>query len=53
MFRGTSTTDTQEQLADFMKDQFDILTKQKVITYAKLYPKEFDKMPLPPKFKVP
>lgn len=35
-----------------MKDHFGILTKQKVITYAKLYPEEFDKMPLPPKFKL-
>lgn len=39
-------------MADFMKDHFSILSKQKVIAYANLYLDEFNRMLPPPKFKV-
>jgi hypothetical protein len=34
-------------------DKFGILPKHKAISYTKPYPKEFDRIPLSPKFKVP
>lgn len=47
-----STVDMQEQLAKFMKDRFSILSKRKVIAYAKQRPDEFNRMTLSSKFKV-
>jgi hypothetical protein len=35
------------------KCEIRILSKRNVITYAKPYPKEFDRIPQPPKFMVP
>jgi hypothetical protein len=51
-FGEISTTSAQEQLANFMKDHFGILPKQKAIAYTMPYPEELDQMPPPPKFKV-
>src|ERR1041384_6891754 len=50
---GTTVNTVQDQVLGILRDQFGISPKRNLISYAKPYPKEFDQMPAPPKFKVP
>jgi hypothetical protein len=36
-----------------LKDQFGILARRRAIGYTKLYPSEYDLIPLPPKYRLP
>ena len=42
-----------EQVSAILRDQFGILPKRKVIGYSKLYPSDYDLIPLPPKYRLP
>jgi hypothetical protein len=42
-----------DQISAILRDQFGILLKRRVIGYTKLYPSEYDLIPLPPKYRLP
>ena len=42
-----------EKIRTILRDQFGILPKRKAIGYSKLYPSEYDSIPLPPKYSLP
>jgi hypothetical protein len=42
-----------DQISTILRDQFGILPKRQVIGYTKLYPSEYDLIPLPPKYWLP
>ena len=42
-----------EQVSAILRDQFGILPKRKAIGYSKLYPSDYDLIPLPPKYRLP
>ena len=43
----------QEHMADVLRSQFGIMPKRGVMTNSKPYPEAMDRMPAPPKFKIP
>jgi hypothetical protein len=45
--------ETVDQISAILRDQFDILSKRRTISYTKLYPSDYDLIPLPPKYRVP
>jgi hypothetical protein len=44
---------TAEQISAILRDQFGILPKRRAIGYTKLYPSDYDQIPLPPKYRLP
>jgi hypothetical protein len=44
---------TVEQISAILRDQFGILPKRRAIGYTKLYPSDYDLIPLPPKYRLP
>jgi hypothetical protein len=42
-----------DQISDILRDQFGILPRRRAIGYTKLYPSDFDLIPLPPKYQLP
>jgi hypothetical protein len=44
---------TAEQISTILRDQFGILPKRRAIGYTKLYPSDYDLIPLPPKYRLP
>jgi hypothetical protein len=44
---------TAEQISTILREQFGILPKRRVIGYTKLYPNDYDLIPLPPKYRLP
>jgi hypothetical protein len=44
---------TSDQISTILRDQFGILPKRQGIGYTKLYPSEYDLIPLPPKYRLP
>jgi hypothetical protein len=47
---GAQITD---QTSAILRDQFAILPKRTTIDYTKLYPSDYDLIPLPPKYRLP
>jgi hypothetical protein len=48
--RGAQTAD---KISAILRDQFDILSKRRMISYTKPYPSDYDLIPLPPKYRLP
>jgi hypothetical protein len=44
---------TVDQISAILRDQFGILPKRRTIGYTKLYPSDYDLIPLPPKYRLP
>jgi hypothetical protein len=44
---------TVDQISAILRDQFGILPKRRAIGYTKLYPNDYDLIPLPPKYRLP
>jgi hypothetical protein len=44
---------TVDQIGAILRDQFGILPKRRAISYTKLYPSDYDLIPLPPKYRLP
>jgi hypothetical protein len=44
---------TADQINAILRDQFGILPKRRTIGYTKLYPSDYDLIPLPPKYQLP
>jgi hypothetical protein len=44
---------TMDQISAILRDQFGILPKRRMIGYTKLYPSDYDLIPLPPKYRIP
>jgi hypothetical protein len=44
---------TMDQISAILRDQFGILPKRRTIDYTKLYPSDYDLIPLPPKYRLP
>jgi hypothetical protein len=44
---------TVDQISTILRDQFDILPKRRTIADTKLYPSDYDLIPLPPKYWLP
>jgi hypothetical protein len=44
---------TADQISAILRDQFGILPKRRIIDYTKLYPRDYDLIPLPPKYWLP
>jgi hypothetical protein len=44
---------TAYQISAILRDQFGILPKRRTIGYTKLYPSDYDLIPLPPKYRLP
>jgi hypothetical protein len=44
---------TVDQISVILRDQFGILLKRRTIDYTKLYPSDYDLIPLPPKYRLP
>jgi hypothetical protein len=44
---------TADQISAILRDQFGILPKRRTIGYTKLYPSDYDLIPLPPKYRLP
>jgi hypothetical protein len=44
---------TVDQISAILRDQFGILPKRRAIGYTKLYPSDYDLIPLPPKYRLP
>jgi hypothetical protein len=44
---------TVDQISAILRDQFGILPRRRAIDYTKLYPSEYDLIPLPPKYWLP
>jgi hypothetical protein len=44
---------TADQISAILRDQFGILPKRRTISYTKLYPSDYDLIPLPPKYRLP
>jgi hypothetical protein len=44
---------TMDQISAILRDQFGILPRRRAIGYTKLYPNEYDLIPLPPKYRLP
>jgi hypothetical protein len=44
---------TVDQISAILRDQFGILPRRQAIGYTKLYPSEYDLIPLPPKYRLP
>ena len=44
---------TADQISVILRDQFGILLKRRTIDYTKLYPSDYDLIPLPPKYRLP
>jgi hypothetical protein len=42
-----------DQISAILRDQFGILPKRRTIGYTKLYPSDYDLIPLPPKYRLP
>jgi hypothetical protein len=42
-----------DQISAILRDQFGILPKRRMIGYTKLYPSDYDLIPLPPKYRLP
>jgi hypothetical protein len=42
-----------DQISAILRDQFGILPKRRKIGYTKLYPSDYDLIPLPPKYRLP
>jgi hypothetical protein len=47
---GAQTTD---QISAILRDQFGILPKRRTIGYTKLYPSDYDLIPIQPKYRLP
>jgi hypothetical protein len=43
---------TVDQISAILRDQFGILPKRQAIGYTKLYPNEYDLIPMPPKYRL-
>ncbi|KAK1615835.1 hypothetical protein QYE76_021352 [Lolium multiflorum] len=50
---STASAPTVDQISAILRDQFGILSKKRTIGYSKLYPNEYDLIPLPPKYRLP
>jgi hypothetical protein len=44
---------TVDKISAILMDQFDILLKRRTIGYTKLYPSDYDLIPLPSKYQLP
>jgi hypothetical protein len=44
---------TADQISAILRDQFGILPKRRMIGYTKLYPSDYDLIPLPPTYRLP
>jgi hypothetical protein len=44
---------TVDQISAILRDQFGILPKRRTIGYTNLYPRDYDLIPLPPKYRLP
>jgi hypothetical protein len=44
---------TVDQISAILRDQFGILPRRRMIGYTKLYPSDYDLIPLPPKYRLP
>jgi hypothetical protein len=44
---------TVVQISAILRDQFGILPRRRAIGYTKLYPSDYDLIPLPPKYRLP
>jgi hypothetical protein len=44
---------TADQINAILRDKFGILLKRRTISYTKLYPSDYDLIPLPPKYRLP
>jgi hypothetical protein len=44
---------TADQISAILRDQFGILPKRRTIGYTKPYPRDYDLIPLPPKYRLP
>jgi hypothetical protein len=44
---------TVDQISAIFRDQFGILPKRRTIGYTKPYPRDYDLIPLPPKYRLP
>jgi hypothetical protein len=44
---------TTKQISAILRDQFVILPKRRMIGYTKLYPSDYDLIPLPPMYRLP
>jgi hypothetical protein len=44
---------TADQINSILRGQFGILPKRRTIDYTKLYPSDYDLIPLPPKYRLP
>jgi hypothetical protein len=44
---------TADQISTILRDQFGLLPKRRTIGYTKLYPRDYDLIPLPPKYQLP
>jgi len=44
---------SMEPVSAILRDKFGILPKRKAIGYSKLYPSDYDLIPLPPKYRLP
>jgi hypothetical protein len=44
---------TADQISAILRDQFGILPKRRTIGYTKMYPSDYDLIPLPPKYQLP
>jgi hypothetical protein len=44
---------TADQFSAILRDQFSILPKRRMIGYTKSYPRDYDLIPLPPKYRLP
>jgi hypothetical protein len=42
-----------DKISAILRDQFDILSKRRMISYTKPYPSDYDLIPLPPKYQLP
>ncbi|PUZ44531.1 hypothetical protein GQ55_8G109300 [Panicum hallii var. hallii] len=51
--RSALGSQTVEQISAILRDQFGILPKRRAIGYTKLYPSDYDLIPLPPKYQLP
>jgi hypothetical protein len=50
---STPRAQTADQISVILRDQFGILPKRRTIGYTKLYPSDYDLIPLPPKYRLP
>ncbi|KAK1626763.1 hypothetical protein QYE76_001078 [Lolium multiflorum] len=50
---STPSAITADQICAILKDQFGMMPKRKTFGYTKPYPKDYELIPLPPKYRLP